>query len=359
MDNLRRCKVNIGFLCLFLCLAILTGCGGQIADTRVVLTTGLKKDEVFRIESVSCSKPEMMVYITNMQNQYENVYGEEIWKTEGYGVTLKERVMDNALAKMAQVKTMNLMARSRGITLSSQESASVENAADIYYGSLSQTEIESMGINRNTIAGLYGEYLTARKVYQDIIKDINPEISDDEARNITIDYILIKTYKETSDGTRVEYEENERLKAYAKAQEAYKEAVAGESFDLLIAKYTEADESSASVSKEDIESDYIRTSLFELSKDEISPILSTKDGYLIAKCDSTYDLEETDQNKITIVDERREMAFSEEYDKYVENLTRKLNDALWEEIDFLHDDEITTSSFFKVADESLVLDEQL
>ena len=33
-----------------------------------------------------------------------------------------------------------------------------------------------------------------RQVYEYIIKDINPEISDDEARTITVDYILIKTY---------------------------------------------------------------------------------------------------------------------------------------------------------------------
>ena len=71
MERSRVRKFNTVFLCLFFCAVIyaVTGCGSDLSDTKVVLTTGLNKDEVFRIESVSCSKPEMMVYITNMQNQ--------------------------------------------------------------------------------------------------------------------------------------------------------------------------------------------------------------------------------------------------------------------------------------------------
>ena len=116
MRNDRYRKLNTGFLCLLLCAVMIcmTGCGPDLSDTKIVLTTGLNKDEVFRIETISCSRPEMMVYITNIQNQYENVYGERIWETESDGTTLEERVKENALAKMAQVKTMNLMAKSRG-----------------------------------------------------------------------------------------------------------------------------------------------------------------------------------------------------------------------------------------------------
>lgn len=356
MESSYGSKKYTRILCLFLCLVwLLCGCSDSLSDTRIVLTTGLRADEVFRIESISCTRPEITVYLTNMQNQYENAYGEEIWTTPEYGATLKERVRENALAKMAQVKTMNLMADSRGITLTPAEDASADKAADIYYSSLNTAEIEAMGVNRDTIANLYREYLRAEKVYQDIISEVNPEISDDEARSVSIDYILVKTYREKADGTREEFDEDERLEAYYRAQDAYKEACDGESFDLLIAKYSDSEVSSASFSKTDIDSEYVRNSLFELSKDEISPILSTKDGYMIAKCSSTFDLDETDLNKITIVDERREMAFIEEYDRFVEDLTRKLNDALWNEIDFLHDDEITTSDFFKVADETLIL----
>ncbi len=57
-------------------ISALAGCG---KNTKVVLTAGLKKNEVFRISSASCVLPEVMVYLTNMQNQYESVYGSQIW----------------------------------------------------------------------------------------------------------------------------------------------------------------------------------------------------------------------------------------------------------------------------------------
>lgn len=41
---------------------------------------------------------------------------------------------------------------------------------------------------------MYREYALADKVYTFIIKDINPEVSDDEARTITVRQILIMTY---------------------------------------------------------------------------------------------------------------------------------------------------------------------
>ena len=46
-------------------LAVSVGSG-----KKVVFTTGFGQDEVFRIGSVSCTKPEVMVYLTNVQNRY-------------------------------------------------------------------------------------------------------------------------------------------------------------------------------------------------------------------------------------------------------------------------------------------------
>lgn len=347
-------KKHTVILCLLLCAVMFTVTGCKKTDTtKVVLTTGLSADEVFRIESISCTKPEIMVYLTNMQNQYENVYGPEIWNTEVEGKSLEDNVKDNALAKMAQVKTMNLMAESMGITLDAAEEKKVEKAADIYFDSLNNAEIEAMGIDRDIIYSLYREYLIAQKVYQEIIKDINPEVSDDEARNITIEYVFIKTYSQDGTGKKIPFTEDEMNAAYERAEEVYDRAQAGDDFDSLIAEYNEDKDSVASYGKRDIDDVAVRNILFDMANEEISPVLRFEDGYMVAKIISTYDLDETDLNKITIVDEERETVFGEEYDNFVAGLTRKLNDTLWENITFIHDEEITTSNFFEVADNNL------
>ena len=95
------------FLALCFCMLLLLpveGCSKADQDTKLVLYTGFKKDEVFRIETKSCMLPEIMVYLTNTQDQYESVFGKEIWKTDLDGVTLEENVKETVLAQLAQVK---------------------------------------------------------------------------------------------------------------------------------------------------------------------------------------------------------------------------------------------------------------
>ncbi|MDE7359666.1 MAG: peptidylprolyl isomerase, partial [Lachnospiraceae bacterium] len=72
---------------------MVTGCGdGEGFGTKVVLTTGFEKDEIFRIETSSCKLPELMVYLTTIQNRYESVYGQEIRGMISYWVTREENV---------------------------------------------------------------------------------------------------------------------------------------------------------------------------------------------------------------------------------------------------------------------------
>ncbi len=218
-----RGRKRVAVIILVICMAVslLSACGKNRDGVNVVLTTGFNKDEVFRIGTVSCTLPEIMVYLTNIQNQYERIYGAGIWDVNLGGITLEENVKDIALAQIAQIKTMNLMAEQYDVTLSEEEESMVKNAAKVYYASLNETEIETMGVDGDTIEGLYKEYALAGKVYRYIIKDINPEISDDEARTITVQHILLKTYAMDGTGKKIEYTQKAKEEAFDMAYEAW------------------------------------------------------------------------------------------------------------------------------------------
>ena len=332
------------FAVLYLC-----GCSRINRDTKIVLTTGFTKDEVFRIETASCYKKEVMVYLTNLQNRYEQVYGTEIWEKEQDGVTIEQSVKESVLAELAQIKTMNLMAGKYGVSLDKTEQEAVNEAAKAYFGSLTDAEKDALDVNLDTIRQLYREYALAEKVYDYMIKDVNPEISDDEARTVVVQQILLRfgkhggTEETESSGQQKDY-------AYARAQEAAKRIEAGEDFDVVAARYNEAEESMVSVRKGETDAAY-EDAVFQLAGEEISGIIETEEGYYILKCISTLNREETDLNKVKIVEERKKEVFSREYESYVQTLTRHMNEELWEEITLLHDSEITTLSFFDVFTE--------
>ncbi len=341
-------KICACLLAAVLTLGTLTACGADESGTRVVFTTGFAKDEIFRIEDVSCTMAELMVYLTITQNQYENVYGEEIWNTALEEITLEENVKETVLAKIAQIKTMYLLAQEKGIVLQEDEEVRIEQAAEEYFNSLNDTEKEMLGVNRETIETLYLEYAMADKVYHQIIQDVNPEISDDEARTITVQHILIRTNRYDSAGNKVPYSDVAMKAAYEKACEVREMAVSGEyDFTELASKYSEDTNITYSFGKGDMEEIY-ETTAFQLETDEISRVIECENGYHIIKCVSTFNREETDANKLEIVEQRKKEVFGQEYDRFVETLVRNLNQELWDTVEFIHDEAVTTSDFFEV-----------
>lgn len=335
------------FWCVFFLLLSLTACGDEESGAKVVFTTGLGADEVFRIGGSICKLPEMMVYLTNTQNQYENVYGPEVWNVSRDGITLEENVKDTVLAKLAQIKTMYLLAQDRGVALDDGEHRRVEQAAEEYFDSLTEREKELLGVNLSTVEQMYREYALADKVYQYIIQDVNPEISDDEARTITVQHILLRTYTVDGAGKRVEYADELKQETYEKALEIRRMAEEGEDFLDLASRYSEDSVITYSFGKGEMDIAF-EEAAFSLETEEVSQVIATEAGYHIIKCISTFDREQTDMNKLTIVEERRREVFGQEYDAFVETLARQINTELWENVRLLHDEEVTTMGFFEV-----------
>lgn len=355
MRTRKRKYLNriIELLALVISLSLFgAGCGIN-KDTKIVLTTGFAKDEVFKIGDINCNTSEMMVYLTNLQNQYEAVYGEDIWNTSIDGVTLEENVKEVALSRMAQVKTMTLLAGSQGIVLDDTESRKVNSISDIYYDSLSQTEIEAMGIDRDTIVKLYTEYALSTKVYESIIKDVNPEISDDEARTITVEHIFIKTFNYDDDGNKVSYDAAHKNEARTLAQDIRQRIVDGEDLTTLAREYSDDEEVTMSFGMGE-QDEAFEKAAFELGSDELSKVVETELGYYIIRCLSTFNREVTDENKIKIVEKRKQEAFSQEYESFAGSLTKDLNHELWDSIEFVHGDDIDTHDFFEIFDKNYI-----
>ena len=102
---------------MFLAILPLTGCERDRLPTEVVLTSDFLEDEVFRIEGHPCMKNEIMVYLANSENQYSSVFGNRIWSVPVGDGTLEDSYKENILARIAQIKTMNLLAEKMDVVL--------------------------------------------------------------------------------------------------------------------------------------------------------------------------------------------------------------------------------------------------
>ena len=343
-------------LCMMLLCIFLAGCLGGCKDSKrgkVVFTTSLAKDELFRIDQVSCTLPEYMLYLVNTQNKYEEVFGKEIWEVSFDGITLEDNVKDNVLAKIARMKSVYLLAQQKEITLSEQEDKLLQEAAKKYFSSLSEVEVEALGITQEVVLQLYRENALADKVYRQIIAEVNPEISDDEARTVTIEQILLRTGMEDASGNWITYSEEMKAEALNRINFVREQAVGGEqSFTELAGKYSEEEIISVSVKKGELDA-ALETVVFSLQTDEISEVIETSQGYYLLKCISTFDKAQTDANKLVLIEQRKNEAFSTEYDAFVESKARKLNEKLWQKIELNQTPGVNNKSFFEVYEECL------
>lgn len=118
-------------------------------------------------------------------------------------------------------------------------------------------------------------------------------------------------------------------------------------FEELVLQYSEGDKGTFSFGKGETDPAF-EEAAFNLGNGEISDIVETEYGYHIIKCISTFNREETDANKVKIVEKRRKEVFGQEYDAFVKSLTRTLNEELWETVSFIENNEVTTRDFFDI-----------
>ena len=318
---------------------------------EIVLTSGFNEDEIFRINTKGCSVAEARVYMSTLEDNYSKAFGSEIWtKKLGNGNTLEGEIKTTVLARLAQIKAMNLLAVSRGVELDEEETAKVKTAASKYLAGLSSNSVSITGVDGELIEQMYSEYALANKVYLDITRNINPEISDDEARTISVRHILFKTYTVSADGSIRQFSDAEKESVYKRAEAVEEKIASGQDFDALAEKYNEDTESTYTFGKGQMPESF-ETAAFNLGTDEVSGIIETEYGYHIIKCVSTFDREETDNNKKRILLERKKEAFNKVYDEFVATLHSDLNEELWEKVEFSSDGISGAAGFFDVYNE--------
>lgn len=321
-----------GILAALLAALIVTGLAGckGLGNTEIVLTTGLSGNQLFKVGKSVCTLPEAMIYVMDYQDQYEGTYGVEMWEHDFGGVTLEEYVKDTIVSQLASLKAVTLLAEEYKVELSDSEKAKVEAAADAYYDALSKEAIAYMEIEKSDVADLYETHVLSQKVYAEITKDVNTEVSDDEARIITIQQIRLETLE---DAQSIQTKLNE-----------------GKEFMTLASVYSKDSQITYTFGRGEKSADY-EAAAFDLDNDEVSPILELEDGFYILKCVNNFDREATEANKTTMLEKRRDEIFSQVYEELIANTPSEFNNKLWDQVHFENWTGEITADFLEIYNE--------
>lgn len=324
MKSPKRIKLMV-----LLVASMLLLCGCKIGNTEIVYLQNIWPNQVFKIDDEVCSKKEARVYLVNYRNIYGASYGVDLWQQDSNEESLETYIKEKALTQMARIKCMNGLAKEKDISLSGEEKKKAAKAAENYYKSLSKEERKYLDVKQSDIEDMYQEYLLAAKVYQSLTDKVDTEISDDEARVMEVMQIFVSDEK--------------------KAEEIKARLQNGEDFAALAGSYNEKGSIQTSFGREDVPEE-VAEEAFELDNDQITDAIKTDEGYYFIKCMNKYNRKLTDENKETLLEERKQEAFNKEYHAYMESVSKVLNQRLWEKTKVDAPKEIKTDSFFEVID---------
>lgn len=308
-------RVWLTFFAAAIVLAAAVGC------TRAAGEAGMGEEDAYML-------PEIMVIVATERNRYETVYTDQIWTVEvdEAGTTMKDMLLDQIRGFLEDMEVMRLLAESRGIELTASETSQVYRLAQEYYRTLSTGDLAFIGASEEEIQTLYERYCLANRLVNELTKDVNLEISDNEAKVITVQQIVVSSVDT--------------------AQDVYSQVTAeGADFGAIAEEYSEDVEIDRSLGRGE-ESESYEAAAFSLEDGQISQPVESEGKYYIIKCVNSYDEEATAIRKNQLSLARKNQAFRSIYDQFKEENPARISDELWSQVNFEGGEDCITTNFF-------------
>ena len=186
---------------------------------------------------------------------------------------------------------------------------------------------DSFEITRDVAESLYEDYWKAEKLVETLTENVNLEVSDSEAKVITVDEIVLSD-KDQADET---------LK---------KVRTEGTDFMTVAKEVSEDQEIEKKISRGMRSEEYEQVA-YALASGEISDVIEADGKYYILRCVNDYDEAATKVRKEEMVREKKNEAFYETYSEYAAKVHLAKDDSLWKNLS-ITDGERTSADFFEI-----------
>lgn len=329
----KKCGRRIVFLAMVSSVALaLSGC--KIGNTQIRLESIQLSNHknVFYINDYKCSVKMAKLYLCNYRNLYGTAYGMNLWQYDFGDVSLEDYVKDVTIQELARIICMDLIAQEQDMSLTDEEQKLVQRAAEEYFRSLNEAELSYMDVKEEDVREAYESYALAEKLYHSMTQGIDKEVSDDEARVISVQQIYVA-------------DENT-------AQIVKKKLNNGEDFAAVASSYNQKGKIETTIARGDYPQE-VENIAFNLDNNACSDLIEANDGFYFIKCLNKLEEQLTEANKSNIRSKREKEQFEGTYQEFVDSATFELNEALWDEISLEDNAEITTDSFFDVYEKYL------
>lgn len=321
---------------VLLCIAIITllaGCNRAKSKVGKASDSNSESDTILMAvggETVSIEEAKAYVYF--LKHQYEGNIGSVLWEYQLEGESLSAYAKEQIQNLLSQIKILKQVAKKEEIELTQDEIEEARSDAMDYMAQLTKEEKKESGLTEDLLTTIYGENILANKVFEISTNTIDTNISDEEVKQITIQYLQVMTKGTDKNGNAVDMTTEEEKKAKSKAKKLWKEAKEAANFLTFAESNTDAKEAELTFSKVEAPEDLKEA--FYLKSGEMSSLLEEESGFYIIYCVNDDDEDATAKRKEELILERQKKLFEEEFLKWSSEYEIVISNTLWEKIKF-------------------------
>lgn len=296
------------------------------------------------------------------QAMYETYYmsylGDDMWtQSADEDQTYEDTVKSSVSTSIEEMLLLRANAEKYGVTISDDEEASIEEAAKQFMEDNTDEDGNAViSASEDVVKQVLELYTYRTKMYNELVKDVDLEVSDEEALQKAMGYIHFEDDEEDSDASSdassdtdsgdspdassdtdsADSETKELRTAREKADEFYAGLQEGKDFKEYAEELgydpveTSFDETTTSPNEDTIKA------VWNLKEGEYTEVIETEDsGCYIALLTSDFDKEATEAQKDNIREDRKSDAYTEAVAELKENTKVTVNEDLLDDIDFV------------------------
>ncbi|MBU5478679.1 peptidyl-prolyl cis-trans isomerase [Eubacterium sp. MSJ-13] len=334
-----------GALCIMLAASmLLSGCtktAGTESKTvkskstkSVHLETGdiTQNSIVMKIGETGVKYEEVLNYSYLLKNQYEGSFGKALWSYKiDDDTTIGDKAKKEIVSMITQLKIIGENAAKQGITLDGDEKDQALQDAEKLVKDASSKDRKKYALNIQNVQGLFEDNILANKMFYVATDAADTNVTDDEAKQIKIQYLELITKGTDKNGRKINMSVSDKAKTFTRIKGMLKEAKKAESFSDYAEANTDSSVSEATIGKDTklLDKEAIDAA-FSLKKGKMSNIIGGQTGYYIIYCVDDNDEDATYAKKEEIINERQTKMFKEKYSEWLSGAKVDISNKFWE-----------------------------
>lgn len=336
-------KIAAAGLVLMMAFGCLAGCSQKASEQS--------QTKLFTYNGTDVYLDEAWVYAKIAQTTYENAYGsmfgDEMWSmqistdADGNPMDFEDMVKNNVIAQIKQIIVLVNKAEELNISLTADEKKEAEEATKLFCSkSEGKAVLKETGASEDTILKIYTDNALASKVQAEAVKDMDTNVTDEEARQTSVYKLVFPITTTDSDGKTVDMTEDQKAEQLAKAKDALAQIQGGVAIEKLGETLGLSDSAKETYGKDEAKGGKeFEAAMAELEDGAVAPeVLTTEEGYVVAKLVAYTDEEATAEQKETILAEREYELYQKVYEEWTKDL----------EADWVQADEVDAEAWARV-----------